>query len=68
MSLQKTRGGSSSGISSKASVCSVVDSHVNKLEQLEAARITQFNIYLDNEDEEGLIADYAEKVIPAIKR
>jgi len=25
----------------------------------------QFNIYLDNGDEERLIADYAEKIIPA---
>lgn len=44
-----------------------VDDHVNKLKQLEAAGITQFNIYLDNGDEERLIADYSEKIIPKLQ-
>ncbi len=38
--------------------------HVEKLKQLEKAGVTQFNIYLDNGDEERLIAEYAEQVIP----
>jgi len=29
--------------------------------------VTQFNIYLDNGDEERIIADYAEKIIPAFQ-
>ena len=45
-----------------------VQDHINKLEQLEAAGTTQFNIYLDNGDEENIIAQYAEHVIPAINR
>ncbi|MEM6636220.1 MAG: TIGR03842 family LLM class F420-dependent oxidoreductase [Pseudomonadota bacterium] len=41
------------------------DEHIAKLRELEAAGVTQFNIYLDNGDEEKIIADYAEKIIPA---
>jgi len=41
------------------------DSHVAKLKELEASGITQFNIYMDNGHEEKLIADYAERIIPA---
>jgi hypothetical protein len=41
------------------------DDHIAKLKELEAAGITQFNIYLDNGDEERIIADYGEKIIPA---
>jgi len=39
--------------------------HVAKLRQLEAAGVTQFNIYLDSGHEERIIADYAERIIPA---
>lgn len=39
--------------------------HVAKLRQLEAAGVTQFNIYLDSGHEERIIADYAEHIIPA---
>jgi probable F420-dependent oxidoreductase len=41
-----------------------IEQHIEKLNRLRAAGITQFNIYLDNGDEERLIADYAEKIIP----
>jgi probable F420-dependent oxidoreductase len=43
------------------------EDHVAKLKDLEAAGITQFNIYLDNGDEERIIADYGEKIIPAFR-
>ena len=41
-----------------------VDDHVAKLKALEAAGVTQFNIYLDNGDEETIIARYADSIIP----
>ena len=40
------------------------EQHVEKIRQLESVGITQFNIYLDNGDEEKLIADYAAQIIP----
>ena len=40
------------------------DEHVQKLNKLKEAGITQFNIYLDSGDEEKIIADYGEKIIP----
>ena len=40
--------------------------HVAKLKKLEAAGVTQFNIYLDNGDEENIIAEYGKTVIPAL--
>ncbi len=40
--------------------------HIEKLKALESAGTTQFNIYLDNGNEEEIIAKYAEHVIPAI--
>ena len=42
------------------------DDHIVKLDALEKAGVTQFNIYLDSGDEENIIATYAAKVIPAI--
>ena len=41
-----------------------VENHISKLRELEAAGVTQFNIYLDNGQEEEIIAEYAEKIIP----
>ena len=38
--------------------------HVDKLKKLETVGVTQFNIYIDNGDEEKLIADYTRHVIP----
>ncbi|MDX5594236.1 TIGR03842 family LLM class F420-dependent oxidoreductase [Pseudovibrio sp. SPO723] len=40
------------------------DEHIAKLNELEAAGVTQFNIYLDSGDEEKIIADYGDKIIP----
>ena len=39
--------------------------HIAKLRDLEAAGVTQFNIYLDSGHEEKIIADYGEQIIPA---
>lgn len=38
--------------------------HIEKLEKLKAAGITQFNIYLDNGDEENIIAEYGKNIVP----
>lgn len=40
------------------------EQHVSKLNELKAAGATQFNIYLDNGDEENIIAQYGEHIIP----
>jgi len=40
--------------------------HIAKLKALEAAGVTQFNIYLDSGDEENIIATYASTIIPAV--
>ncbi|MEM9204936.1 MAG: TIGR03842 family LLM class F420-dependent oxidoreductase [Pseudomonadota bacterium] len=40
------------------------DAHIAKLKKLEAAGVTQFNIYLDNGREEEIIARYGETIIP----
>ncbi|MCK5501705.1 MAG: TIGR03842 family LLM class F420-dependent oxidoreductase, partial [Tritonibacter mobilis] len=44
------------------------DEHIAKLRDLEAAGTTQFNIYLDSGDEEKIIADYGEKIIPGFQQ
>ena len=44
------------------------DEHIAKLRDLEAAGTTQFNIYLDSGDEEKIIADYGEKIIPVFQQ
>ena len=41
-----------------------VEAHVEKLKELEAAGVTQFNIYLMCGEEERQLAEYAEHVIP----
>lgn len=38
--------------------------HVAKIKSLEESGVTQFNIYLDNGQEEQIIAEYAENVMP----
>ncbi len=40
------------------------EAHVAKLKALEAAGVTQFNIYLTNGEEERLVAEYVDHVIP----
>ena len=47
-------------------VLGTADDHVAKLKTLETAGITQFNIYLDNGDEENIIEEYGRTVIPAL--
>jgi probable F420-dependent oxidoreductase len=42
------------------------DDHITKLKALEAAGVTQFNIYLDSGDEENIIATYASTIIPIV--
>ena len=37
-----------------------------KLKKLESVGVTQFNIYLDNGDEENIISEYGKTVIPAM--
>jgi alkanesulfonate monooxygenase SsuD/methylene tetrahydromethanopterin reductase-like flavin-dependent oxidoreductase (luciferase family) len=44
-----------------------VDDHIAKIRNLEEAGTTQFNIYLDNGDEENIIAQYGNHIIPAFK-
>jgi probable F420-dependent oxidoreductase len=44
-----------------------VEQHVAKLKELEAQGVTQFNIYLMCGEEERMVAEYAEHVIPHFK-
>ncbi|TXR54428.1 TIGR03842 family LLM class F420-dependent oxidoreductase [Reinekea thalattae] len=46
------------------SVLGSVDDHIAKIKKLEEAGTTQFNIYLDNGDEENIIANYGNHIIP----
>ena len=43
------------------------EDHVNKVQALGEAGVTQFNIYLDSGDEENIIRTYGLKVIPAFR-
>ncbi|RTR01497.1 TIGR03842 family LLM class F420-dependent oxidoreductase [Halomonas nitroreducens] len=43
------------------------DDHVTKLQHLQEAGMTHFNIYLDNGDEENIIAQYGEHIIPRFR-
>ena len=43
------------------------DHHIEKIRALEAAGVTQFNIYLDSGEEEDIIARYGREVIPAFR-
>ena len=47
-------------------VLGTAEDHVAKLKTLETAGVTQFNIYLDNGDEENIIKEYGKTVIPAL--
>jgi probable F420-dependent oxidoreductase len=44
-----------------------VDDHVAKLRRLAEAGVDQFNIYLMNGDEEGVLEVYGREIIPAIR-
>jgi probable F420-dependent oxidoreductase len=43
------------------------EQHIRKIRDLQGAGITQFNIYLDNGEEENIIATYGTNVIPAFR-
>jgi probable F420-dependent oxidoreductase len=45
-----------------------VKQHVDKLKELESVGVTQFNIYLMCGEEERIVAEYAEHVIPKFQR
>jgi alkanesulfonate monooxygenase SsuD/methylene tetrahydromethanopterin reductase-like flavin-dependent oxidoreductase (luciferase family) len=45
-----------------------VEVHVQKLKELEAAGATQFNIYLMCGEEERIVAEYSEHVIPHFQK
>lgn len=49
------------------SVLGSPEQHIAKLGALKEAGITQFNIYLDNGNEEAIIAEYGKTVIPAMQ-
>jgi probable F420-dependent oxidoreductase len=40
------------------------EQHVEKLKELEHAGVTQFNIYLMNTEEERIVAEYGDRIIP----
>jgi len=44
------------------------EDHIEKLRKLEAAGVTQFNIYLCSGEEERQIAEYGEHIIPHFKK
>jgi DNA polymerase III delta subunit len=44
------------------------EAHVEKLKELEAAGVTQFNIYLMCGEEERQLAEYAEHIIPHFRK
>ncbi|EXL01891.1 TIGR03842 family LLM class F420-dependent oxidoreductase [Aquamicrobium defluvii] len=44
------------------------EQHIAKIKELEAAGVTQFNIYLDSGEEEEIIARYGREVIPAFAK
>ena len=43
------------------------EDHISKIQALKNAGTTQFNIYLDNGDEENIITRYGNEVIPAFR-
>ena len=46
------------------SVLGSPDQHVERLKALEEVGVTQFNIYLMNTEEERIVAEYGDKIIP----
>ena len=42
------------------------EQHIEKLYRLKEAGVTQFNIYIDNGEEEKLIAEYGKTIIPEL--
>ncbi len=50
------------------SVLGEAESHIAKIKELEDVGTTMFNIYLDSGDEEQIIADYGNKIIPEFRK
>lgn len=44
-----------------------VEEHIRRLRELEALGVDQFAIYLQHDDKEGTLAEYGERIIPALK-
>ena len=44
-----------------------VEEHVRRLEELKALGVTQFAVYLQHDDKDHTLAQYGEKVIPAVQ-
>jgi probable F420-dependent oxidoreductase len=49
------------------SVLGSAEEHVRKLKALEEVGVTQFNIYLMNTEEERIVAEYGDKIIPRFR-
>jgi len=49
------------------SVLGSPEQHVERLKALEEAGVTQFNIYLMNTEEERIVAEYGDKIIPRFR-
>lgn len=49
------------------SILGSVDDHIKKLKELEKIGVTQFNIYLMCGEEERMVAEYGEHIIPEFK-
>jgi probable F420-dependent oxidoreductase len=49
-------------------IIGTAEQHIEKLKQLEVAGVTQFNIYLMCEEEERIVAEYAEHIIPHFQK
>ncbi|MEM8870912.1 MAG: TIGR03842 family LLM class F420-dependent oxidoreductase [Pseudomonadota bacterium] len=54
----------SDDIIDRFSVLGTPENHIAKLNELQSVGVTQFNIYLDNGDEEDIIAEYGNTIIP----
>ena len=50
------------------SILGPIENHLAKLKELEAAGVTQFNIYLMCGDEERIVAEYGQHIIPHFKK
>jgi probable F420-dependent oxidoreductase len=44
-----------------------VEEHVRRLEELKALGVTQFAVYLQHDDKDNTLAQYGEKIIPAVQ-
>jgi alkanesulfonate monooxygenase SsuD/methylene tetrahydromethanopterin reductase-like flavin-dependent oxidoreductase (luciferase family) len=44
------------------------EAHIERIEQLEAAGVTQFTIYLTQGNEEQIVAEYVDKIIPHFRK